>query len=165
MIVRRTIIAVAVGSTILLRTINAFLPLLSPNHHHNNPSYVIDGIDGIGLRHTGFNQIYQASTEADTTLTDERTGKATGVSFLPEDTISRAKEGSPVEKIKLEKDGTSAFVDVYDYARRIREGTMSWEDVEKADLDTVRFVSKLDSSITQSELLFALYSLCNLLVF
>ena len=73
------------------------------------------------------------ATEIDVTLE-----KPTGTSFLPEETIERAKSGSPVEKIKLEKDGTSAFVDVYEYARKIREGEMSWEDVEKADLDTVR---------------------------
>jgi hypothetical protein len=69
---------------------------------------------------------------------DERSGKATGVSFLPKETIERAKDGSPVEKIKLERDGTSAFVDVYEYARKIRAGEMTWEDVEKTDLDTVR---------------------------
>ena len=33
--------------------------------------------------------------------------KPTGTSFLPEETIERAKSGSPVEKVKLEKDGTS----------------------------------------------------------
>jgi hypothetical protein len=64
-------------------------------------------------------------------------GKPTGTSFLPDETLGRAKEGSPVEKIKLEKDGTSAFVDVYEYARKIRQGEMTWEEVEKADLDTV----------------------------
>ena len=64
--------------------------------------------------------------------------KPTGTSFLPEETIERAKAGSPIEKIKLEKDGTAAFVDVYEYARKIREGEMTWEEVEKADLDTVR---------------------------
>ena len=37
----------------------------------------------------------------------------------------------------MEKDGTAAFVDIYEYARKIREGEMTWEDVEKADLDTV----------------------------
>lgn len=62
--------------------------------------------------------------------------KPTGTSFLPEETVERAKNGSPIEKIKLEKDGTSAFVDVYEYARKIREGEMTWEEVEKADLDT-----------------------------
>lgn len=69
---------------------------------------------------------------------DERTGKPTGVSFLPADTIQRALDGSPVEKVKLEKDGTSAFVDVYEYARRIRAGEITWEEVDKADLDSVR---------------------------
>ena len=63
--------------------------------------------------------------------------KPTGTSFLPEDTIERAKAGSPIEKIKLAKDGTSAFVDVYEYARKIREGEMTWEEVESADLDSV----------------------------
>ena len=63
--------------------------------------------------------------------------KPTGTSFLPEETVERAKVGSPIEKIKLEKDGTAAFVDVYEYARKIREGEMTWEEVEKADLDSV----------------------------
>lgn len=67
---------------------------------------------------------------------DERTGKRTGLSFLPEDTIARAKKGSPAEKAKLGKDGTSAFVDVYEYAAKIRSGEMTWDEVEKADLDT-----------------------------
>jgi ferredoxin-nitrite reductase len=62
--------------------------------------------------------------------------KPTGTSFLPPETIERAKKGSPVEKAKLAKDGTSAFVDVYEYARKIREGEMTWEEVEKADLET-----------------------------
>ena len=72
-------------------------------------------------------------------LVDARTGKPTGISYLPASTIQRAREnGSPIEKIKLEKDGTSAFVDVYEYARKIRSGEMTWEEVDKADLDTVR---------------------------
>lgn len=65
-------------------------------------------------------------------------GKPTGTSFLPEETVERARKGNPIEKIKLQKDGTAAFVDVYEYARKIREGKMSWEEVEKADLDSVR---------------------------
>lgn len=72
-----------------------------------------------------------------TTTVDVRSGKPTGTAFLPSDTIERAKDGSPIEKIKMAKDGTSAFVDVYEYARKIREGEMTWEEVEKADLDTV----------------------------
>ena len=71
---------------------------------------------------------------------DQRTGKATGTSFLPKETVERAEKGNPIEKAKMAKDGTTAFVDVYEYARKIREGEMTWEDVEKADLDTVRDV-------------------------
>ena len=74
--------------------------------------------------------------------------KPTGTSFLPVETVGRAKEGSPVEKVKLEKDGTSAFVDVYEYARKIRQGEMSWEEVEKADLDTVRHYETDSSSLS-----------------
>lgn len=63
--------------------------------------------------------------------------KPTGTSFLPKDTVERCESGSPIEKAKIQKDATSAWVDVYEYARKIREGEMTWEDVEKADLDTV----------------------------
>lgn len=50
------------------------------------------------------------------------TTKPTGTSFLPAETIERCKVGNPIEKTKMEKDGTAAFVDVYEYARKIREG-------------------------------------------
>jgi len=70
--------------------------------------------------------------------------KPLGAHFLPEETIERAKNGNAIEKIKLEKDGCAAFVDVYDYARKIREGEMTWEEVEKADLDTrLKYVGML----------------------
>jgi hypothetical protein len=75
-----------------------------------------------------------AVSDADVSM---RTGKPTGTSFLPKATVELAKVGSPIEKIKLAKDGTAAFVDVYEYARKIREGEMTWEEVEKNDLDTV----------------------------
>ena len=68
---------------------------------------------------------------------DTRTGKPTGTSFLPEEAIERAKVGNPIEKLKIAKDGTSAFVDVYEYAAKIRAGEMTWEDVEKADVESV----------------------------
>jgi hypothetical protein len=77
-------------------------------------------------------------TNDDIALFDERTGKPTGISFLPPSTIQRARDnGNPIEKIKLQKDGTSAFVDVYEYAKKIRNGEMTWEEVDKADLDSV----------------------------
>lgn len=83
------------------------------------------------------------STEV-TTGTDKRTGKPTGTSFLPEDTIERAKVGNPIEKIKIAKDATAAFVDVYEFAAKIRAGEMTWEEVEKADMDTrLKYVGML----------------------
>jgi hypothetical protein len=63
--------------------------------------------------------------------------KPSGTSFLPEETVERCKVGSPIEKFKIEKDATAAWVDVYEYARKIREGEMTWEEVEKSDLDNV----------------------------
>jgi ferredoxin-nitrite reductase len=65
------------------------------------------------------------------------TSKPTGTSFLPRETVERAKAGNPTEKIKIAKDPTTAWVDVYEYARKIRDGEMTWEEVEVADLDTV----------------------------
>eukprot|EP00591_Stephanopyxis_turris_P018276 CAMPEP_0195537444 /NCGR_PEP_ID=MMETSP0794_2-20130614/47935_1 /TAXON_ID=515487 /ORGANISM="Stephanopyxis turris, Strain CCMP 815" /LENGTH=792 /DNA_ID=CAMNT_0040671157 /DNA_START=88 /DNA_END=2466 /DNA_ORIENTATION=- len=67
---------------------------------------------------------------------DSRTQKPTGRSFLPQETIERAKKGSPIEKVKLAKDGTAAFVDVYEFAAKIRAGETDWDEIEKADLET-----------------------------
>lgn len=64
--------------------------------------------------------------------------KPTGTSFLPEDTVDRATKGNPIEKNKIKKDPIHSWVDVYEYARKIREGEMTWKEVEKADLDCVR---------------------------
>mmetsp|Transcript_2644 Transcript_2644/g.5730 ORF Transcript_2644/g.5730 Transcript_2644/m.5730 type:complete len:595 (+) Transcript_2644:228-2012(+) len=70
--------------------------------------------------------------------------KPTGTSFLPEETVERCKKGNPTEKVKLAKDPITAWVDIYEYARKIREGEMTWKDVEKADLDTrVKYVGML----------------------
>jgi len=88
-----------------------------------------------GVSHRTYSS--QAMSSAVEDGIDVRTGKRTGTSFLPEETLERCEAGSPVEKAKLAKDGTSAWIDVYEYARKIREGEMTWEEVEKADLDTV----------------------------
>ena len=75
---------------------------------------------------------------------DERTGKPTGTSFLPAETVERAAKGNPIEKAKLKKDGTSAFKDVYEYAAKFRSGEMTWEEVEAADMNTrLKFVGML----------------------
>lgn len=83
-------------------------------------------------------RLNEAITESESEI-DERTGKRTGNSFLPEETLERAAKGNPIEKMKLKKDATAAFVDVYEYAAKIRSGEMDWADVEKADLDNVSF--------------------------
>lgn len=105
-------------STVLLTGVS----VLSSHAFMSPPSFV------------GSSKLFSAFAENDI---DNRTGKRTGNSFLTDEVKERAAVGNPIEKIKQEKDGTSAFVDVYEYARKIREGEMTWEDVEKADLDTV----------------------------
>ena len=82
----------------------------------------------------GETQVFSATTDFEI---DERTGKRTGNSFLSEDTKARGAAGNPIEKAKQKKCATSLFVDVYEYAAKIRAGEMDWKDVEKADLDTV----------------------------
>lgn len=85
-----------------------------------------------------------SAVEEDVETTDARTGKKTGISFLPEETIERAKKGNPIEKAKMGKDPTSAWVDVYEYASKIRSGEMTWEEVEKADMDSrLKYVGML----------------------
>ena len=53
---------------------------------------------------------------------------AGGCRYLPESTVERAREGNPIEKAKLEKDGTTAFSSVYEFASAIRAGTLDWYD-------------------------------------
>ena len=72
---------------------------------------------------------------------DKRTGKPTGNSFLPSETKERAAKGNPIEKAKQKGDATAAWVDVYEYAAKIRAGETSWEEIDKADLDTVSCMS------------------------
>jgi ferredoxin-nitrite reductase len=83
--------------------------------------------------HGQFSKVFSTKVKSDGVSTE----KPTGTSFLPGDTLERAKAGNPTEKAKLDKDPVNAWVDVYEYARKIREGEMTWEEVEKADLDTV----------------------------
>jgi len=112
--------AILLTSTALLTT-NAFV---------NSPSF-------------GVQSKLSVATESEFEI-DERTEKRTGNSFLNEETKARALKGNPIEKMKQAKDGTSAFVDVYEYAAKIRAGEMDWSDVEKADLDNrIKYVGML----------------------
>jgi uncharacterized protein YjbJ (UPF0337 family) len=106
--------------------------IFSANAFMSTPSFV------------GSSQLFSTFAENEV---DDRTGKRTGNSFLSDEVKERAAKGNPIEKVKQEKDGTSAFVDVYEYARKIREGEMTWEDVDKADLDTVSKNTKFISFI------------------
>ena len=99
--------------------------LIFPSNAFTNTAF------GVSNRHFS---ISSTTTEYEI---DERTGKRTGNSFLSEETRARGAKGNPIEKIKQKKDATSAFVDVYEYAAKIRAGEMTWEDVDKADLDNV----------------------------
>lgn len=67
-----------------------------------------------------------------------KTGKPTGTAFLPAETVERCEKGSAIEKAKMKKDPTNAWVDIYDYAAKIRAGELNWEDIEKAEMNTVR---------------------------
>jgi len=95
-----------------------------------------------GTRHIPNTQLAQsAAVEQEI---DVRTGKPTGTSFLPPETVERAKAGNKIEKIKMAKDGTSAWSDIYDYAAKIRAGELNWEDVEKGDMNNrLKFVGLL----------------------
>jgi hypothetical protein len=48
----------------------------------------------------------------------------------------RCATGNPIEKAKLEKAGTNAWTDVYEFGRAIRAGELAWEDVESHDMNT-----------------------------
>lgn len=62
--------------------------------------------------------------------------KTKGIEYLSAETIERAKAGNPIEKAKLAKDGTEAFTDIYEFAAAIRAGSLTWEEIEKSDMDT-----------------------------
>jgi hypothetical protein len=102
---------------------------LTTNAFVNTPSF---GVNSPGVN----SQTNLFSTEVDTDV-DVRTGKPTGNAFLSEETKERGAKGNPIEKAKQKKCATSAFVDVYEYAAKIRAGELTWKEVEKADLDTV----------------------------
>ena len=61
----------------------------------------------------------------------------TGTSYLPEETVERAKAGNKFEKDKLAKDGTTAFTDVYEYAKAIREGKTEYDKIDGGDVNMV----------------------------
>ena len=97
-------------------------------HSNIADAYVVGGTTAQATRSAGR---FTAPVQM-VALDDGRTGS----SYLSEETLERARAGNPIEKVKIAKDGTSAFTDVYEYAAAIRAGTLNWEDVEKADMDS-----------------------------
>ena len=115
---------VSYKSTALKAILLSGTALLTSNAFVNSPAF------GISTK--------LASTTTEFEI-DPRTNKRTGNSFLSEETRERGAKGNPIEKMKQKKDATAAFVDVYEYAAKIRAGEMTWEDVERADLDNVSY--------------------------
>lgn len=120
---------VALATSVVLSSVFAFTPT-----RVNNPSTtrVFSTVE------KEVDTVVEKAVEAGTfvkgpTIVD----KPTGTSFLPEETLARCEKGNPTEKVKLKKDPMTAWVDIYDYARKIREGEMTWDEMEKADIDTV----------------------------
>jgi ferredoxin-nitrite reductase len=55
---------------------------------------------------------------------------------LPKETIERiGEEGNKIEKMKLEKDGTEGWDDIYKFAAAVRSGEMDYKDISKDDMD------------------------------
>ena len=124
------------------RTITSLLSILASSQAFTPTLSIVGGQSSSSSSST---HLYAATADPITfDKVDERTGKPTGTSFLPAETIERAAKGSPIEKAKLKKDGTSAFVDVYEYAAKFRSGEMTWEEVEAADMNTrLKYVGML----------------------
>lgn len=131
-----TTLAIALSSSALLAS-HAFVV------NNKNPTSISTLTSTFGIIEKQTRLFSAVEAESNTEI-DERTGKKTGRSYLPEDAIERGSKGNPIEKIKYRKDGTSAFVDVYEYAAKIRAGEMTWEEVDKADLDNrLKYVGML----------------------
>ena len=101
-----------------------------------------------GVKPSPTSRLYSAVEEETSVKGPIIVDKPSGTSFLPQETVERCEKGNPTEKVKLKGDPIHAWVDIYEYARKIREGEMTWKDMEKADIDTVspfisHFVDKI----------------------
>lgn len=97
-----------------------------------------------GVKPSPTSRLYSAVEEETSVKGPIIVDKPSGTSFLPQETVERCEKGNPTEKVKLKGDPIHAWVDIYEYARKIREGEMTWKDMEKADIDTrVKYVGML----------------------
>mmetsp|Transcript_14659 Transcript_14659/g.25331 ORF Transcript_14659/g.25331 Transcript_14659/m.25331 type:complete len:632 (-) Transcript_14659:205-2100(-) len=60
-----------------------------------------------------------------------------GLRYLSPEARARAtaKNANPIEKLKVEKCGSTMWTDIYEISRKIREGETKWEDLHLDDLD------------------------------
>lgn len=61
---------------------------------------------------------------------------AKGDKYLTPDALERAKAGHKIEKMKLEKDGSAMWTEVYELAALLRAGETKWEDIAVDDIDS-----------------------------
>jgi len=87
-----------------------------------------------GLVIPGAGVVRRAGQRVLSSLPGRRKRQATGISFLPAETVERAKsEGNKIEQTKLAKDPTSAWRDLFAYAAAVRSGKYSVEEIEAGD--------------------------------
>jgi len=91
---------------------------------------------GITLLHTALTGALSIPAAGAPARSRSAVMKQKGIDFLSAETIERAKVGNPIEKAKMAKDPTSAWTDVYEFAAAIRAGTLTWEEVEKQDMNS-----------------------------
>ena len=51
-------------------------------------------------------------------------------------TLERAEAGNKIEQGKLKKDPTNAWTDLYDFAAKVRAGTLDYSEIEDFDMNS-----------------------------
>lgn len=59
-----------------------------------------------------------------------------GGRYLSEKALEKARNGTPVEKMKLQRDGSAVWTEIHELAALLREGTTSWKDIATQDIDS-----------------------------
>ncbi|CDF35109.1 unnamed protein product [Chondrus crispus] len=59
-----------------------------------------------------------------------------GGKFLSEIALEKARKGTKIEKLKLEKDGSAIWDEIPELAELLRKGQTSWDDLQVDDLET-----------------------------
>mmetsp|Transcript_11362 Transcript_11362/g.47332 ORF Transcript_11362/g.47332 Transcript_11362/m.47332 type:complete len:577 (-) Transcript_11362:167-1897(-) len=61
--------------------------------------------------------------------------EVSGLNSIPEEIWERALGGSKFEKIKAAKDGSEMWKEIYTYAEKVRNGEITYEDIDSDDLN------------------------------